>query len=81
MNVDEILQLLYSEKTKIEDVIARLESIRDGNDDQSEGSRPSDKRRGRRSMGEAERRQVSARMMKYWAEWRQHKTAVQTEES
>ena len=56
------------EKKRLETAIASLESLAaKGGDDISP------RRRGRKSMGEAERRVVSERMKKYWANWQVNK--------
>jgi hypothetical protein len=65
MDLQRTLQELYAEREKLERAIASLEEL------QRTGSvppaAPGGKRRGRKSMGAAEREQVSARMKKYWA--------------
>jgi hypothetical protein len=66
MDFSNALQELYAEKEKLEHSIALLEELQN-----SQVSRPSrvqaKSRRGRRTMGIEERRQVSARMRTYWA--------------
>jgi len=66
MNLTEIIRSLYAEKARVEHSIAALESL----DPSQAGSRPA-RRRGRKSMGEEERQQVSQRMKRYWASRRQ----------
>ena len=66
MDLTEIIRTLYVEKAKVEDSIAALEALESG----TNGSRPA-RRRGRKSMGTEERQQVSERMKKYWASWRE----------
>lgn len=63
MDLTEIIRTLYAEKAKVEDSIAALEALGTGH---RAGPLPV-RRRGRKSMGEEERQQVSERMKKYWA--------------
>jgi hypothetical protein len=65
MDVREALQQLYSEKRRIESVIASLEALLRNSD---EVVIPQVRRgkRGRKSMSPEERQQVSERMKKYW---------------
>lgn len=66
MDLYKAIQDLYAEKEKLERVIASLEDLQKA----AGGGVPptgSSKRRGRKSMGEDERKEVSARMRKYWA--------------
>ena len=65
MDFDQILSFLHAEKEKIDRVIASLEDFQ-AITPNAAGPR----RRGRKSMNEGERREVSARMKKYWAERR-----------
>lgn len=62
MNLDKALHELYEEKKRIDRAIARLES---GLAELSDA--PPRSRRGRKSMSEEERLQVSYRMTAYWA--------------
>jgi hypothetical protein len=66
MDLYKAIQELYSEKEKLERVIASLEELQ-----RSSGGSPVlprlGKRRGRKSMNAKERREVSERMKKYWA--------------
>jgi hypothetical protein len=66
MNLHRVLQELYAQREKLERVIASLEELQ-----LPAGATPGQpvtaKRRGRKSMGATERREVSARMKKYWA--------------
>ena len=74
MDVRQTLEQLYAEKKRIETVIASLEALLI---DQDEIGPATAKRetRGRKSMSLEERRKVSERMKKYWAERRTgHKT-------
>jgi hypothetical protein len=63
MDLADIIDELRREKEKVERAIASLEKL------QATGAVtvPQKKRRGRKSMSPAERREVSARMKKYWA--------------
>ncbi|HTS28987.1 MAG TPA: hypothetical protein VMH81_24115 [Bryobacteraceae bacterium] len=65
MDLYKAIQNLYAEKEKLEQVIASLEELQ-----RSAGKVPveakSGKRRGRKSMGAKERKEVSERMKKYW---------------
>jgi hypothetical protein len=65
MDLYKAIQNLYAEKEKLEQVIASLEELQ-----RSAGQPPgmpiSGKRRGRKSMGSKERKEVSERMKKYW---------------
>ena len=66
MDLQKTIQDLYSEKEKLERVIASLEELQ-----RAASANPlipgRNKRRGRKSMGAQERREVSERMKKYWA--------------
>ena len=66
MDLHKTIQDLYAEKEKLERVIASLEEL------QRAAAANSvlvgrNKRRGRKSMGSQERKEVSERMKKYWA--------------
>ncbi|MGA2194610.1 MAG: hypothetical protein ABSH40_05010 [Bryobacteraceae bacterium] len=66
MDLYKAIQDLYAEKEKLERVIASLEELQraaEGGQVMLHGS----KRRGRKSMGDGERAEVSERMKKYWA--------------
>jgi hypothetical protein len=58
------LKDLYAEKERIERVIVSLEALQDGSHVAADQVKKS--RRGRKSMGVEERREVSERMRKYW---------------
>jgi hypothetical protein len=65
VNLTEMIRSLYGEKEMVDRAIASLEELQ-------QISRPvehssTNERRGRKSMSADERRQVSARMKKYWA--------------
>ena len=57
------LQDLYAEKGQIERIIVSLEELQAS----TTTARHTGKRRGRKSMGAAERAEVSLRMKQYWA--------------
>jgi hypothetical protein len=66
MDLYKAIQDLYAEKEKLERVIASLEELQRaaaGGQAMLRGG----KRRGRKSMGDGERAEVSERMKKYWA--------------
>jgi hypothetical protein len=66
INLHKVLQGLYAQKEKIERAILLLEELQLPSSATS--SLPGTaKRRGRKSMSDTERREVSARMKKYWA--------------
>ena len=65
MDVRDALEQLYREKERIENVIASLEAMLAGTEAGPVLKRHSN--RGRKSMSEEERQQVSERMKKYWA--------------
>jgi hypothetical protein len=62
-----ILQFLYAQKEKLEQAIAALEDLQRARSLSLPPSPSRGKRRGRKSMGAAERKAVSMRMKKYWA--------------
>lgn len=61
MDIQALIRDLQAEKQRIERTIAAMESLTS-----SENGHHKSKR-GRKSMGQAERQQVSERMMRYWA--------------
>jgi hypothetical protein len=64
MDLYETIQNLYAEKERLERVIASLEALLGiGN---VEGPKVKGAKRGRKSMGAKERKEVSARMKSYW---------------
>jgi hypothetical protein len=68
MELGDAIQQLQAEKKRIERLIALLEQL---HRNQGCSSAVALKRRGRKSMGSEERREVSARMKQYWASRRQ----------
>ena len=67
MNLYSAIQDLYAEKEKLERVIASLEDLQRAAGGGIPPVPKTGKQRGRKSMGADERREVSARMKKYWA--------------
>jgi hypothetical protein len=68
MELGDAIQQLQAEKQRIERAIAMLEQL---HRNQGSSKAVARKRRGRKSMGSEERREVSARMKRYWASRRQ----------
>jgi hypothetical protein len=68
MELGDVIQQLQAEKQRIERAIALLEQL---HRNQGNSKAVARKRRGRKSMGSEERREVSARMKRYWASRRQ----------
>ena len=66
MDLRKTIQDLYAEKEKLERVIASLEELQKAAAANSHVMGRA-KRRGRKSMGSEERKEVSERMKKYWA--------------
>jgi len=64
MNVLGAIRQLQLERDRLTAVIAELEALADSGDG---GAPTRHSTRGRKFMGEAERREVSARMKRYWA--------------
>ena len=72
MNLNEPIRYLREQHAKLVAAIEQLESLEGSGD----GSAPAPRsRRGRKSMGVAERREVSERMKKYWASRRKSRAA------
>jgi hypothetical protein len=65
MDIQEALLALYAQKKRLENAIAELEEL----------AGEHSKRRGRKSMAETERQQVSERMKRYWAARREERLA------
>lgn len=78
MDLYKAIQDLYSEKEKLERVIASLEELQRTAGDLPEVPRTL-KRRGRKSMNPEERQEVSERMKRYWESRRQKGAAKPTE--
>lgn len=64
MDLTKTIEEFRRDKERLERVIASLEEL-----EAAMVSSPQMKRRGRRSMSPEERREVSERMKKYWADW------------
>ena len=64
MELSTIIQRLYIERAKLDEMIASLEALQQS---QAAKKRRVKKRRGRTEMGNEERQQVSKRMKEYWA--------------
>jgi hypothetical protein len=74
MDLYKAIRELYAEKERLEDAIASLEELMEAKLVTDELNLDNlKKRRGRKSMGAEERKQVSERMKKYWASRRVHK--------
>ncbi len=73
MDLDKAIRELYAEKQRLEDAIATLEALLRSKSHRAalklDALKPA-KRRGRKSMPPDERRAVSERMKKYWAQRR-----------
>jgi hypothetical protein len=66
MDLRKTIEDLYAEKDKLERVIASLEELQRAAAANSQVMGRA-KRRGRKSMGSEERKEVSERMKRYWA--------------
>jgi hypothetical protein len=71
MDLHKTIQDLYAEKEKLERVIASLEELQRAAAANAHVM-GSSKRRGRKSMSSQERKEVSERMKKYWANRRRN---------
>jgi hypothetical protein len=67
MDLNRAIRDLHEELDRLNQVIAAMEQF------MSTGTLPMPHRRGRKSMDEEERQQVSERMKKYWADRRKRK--------
>jgi hypothetical protein len=74
MNLSDLIQELRERKLRIERTIAALETIWESADS---AQPPKRARRGRKTMPEQERADVSKRMKQYWAEWRSRRAQAQ----
>ncbi len=70
MDLYRAIRELYEEKKRIEEAIASLEQLLASKSAVGVFNSLLKKRRGRKSMGPEERRMVSERMKKYWAQRR-----------
>ncbi len=66
MDLYKAIQDLYVEKEKLERIIASLEELQRSANSDTPSSPKSTSRRGRKSMSNAERQEVSERMKRYW---------------
>jgi hypothetical protein len=78
MELDRLIDKLQTERTKLDQIIQSLEQIH-----AATAANPPrlEKRRGRKFMGEVERRQVSERITRYWANRRARMMAQESSES
>lgn len=72
MDLYEAIRALHEEKKRIDRLIAVLEELERAGDRQPAVSR---KRRGRKTMSAEERREVSERMKRYWAQRKEREQA------
>jgi hypothetical protein len=70
MDLTAIIQSLYTEKKRLDLAIARLEQVNSGGFEEIKRQVTVRSRRGRKSMGPEERKQVAARIKNYWAKRR-----------
>ena len=73
MDLDKLIRELHAEKERLERVIVALEELESVRKDALVAART--KRRGRTSMGIAERGEVSRRMKAYWSRRRKNRSA------
>lgn len=72
MDIHKTLRELYQEKRRLDIAIAALEArLALGQ------PKPARRRRGRKSMSDEERKQVSIRMMQYWEQRRAQQQAIE----
>ena len=75
MNINKAIRELYAEKKRLDNVIASLEEMQ--HTTALVSAAVSEKKRGRKSMDEEARQQVSDRMKRYWAGRRKPEHPVQ----
>ena len=75
LNLDGILAELHARRQVLDQVIQELEKMEPTGKPAGFLKRPQG-RRGRKTMGEEERQQVSARMQRYWADRRKVQLAA-----
>lgn len=73
MDLEKAIRDLLVERDRITGIIAHLEQLQLH---QSDAPAPRQKQRGRKSMSEAERAEVSSRMRQYWESRRKAKESV-----
>ena len=66
MNLSRAIQELHAERKRIVELIQAVEAVQEHYTSQPTREKRV-RRRGRKSMGQAERQQVSERMKRYWA--------------
>ncbi len=75
MNINKVIRELYEEKQRLDRVISSLEEMQ--RDAAAENAPLPEKKRGRKSMDNQARREVSERMKRYWSARRKQEQAVQ----
>jgi hypothetical protein len=70
MDLNKAIRDLHAELEALNELIAALEEF------ESTGTLPAPRRRGRKSMGAQERKDVSERMKKYWAARRKGRSST-----
>jgi hypothetical protein len=73
MEIDSLIQEVRAELERIKGAIACLEQLRDGTAGELISAMKTRDRRGRKFMPPEERKEVSARMKRYWASRRAHR--------
>ena len=73
MELPKLLEKLRQERTKLDDMILSLEQLEQT---MAEAKKVVRKKRGRKSMDEAARKEVSERMKRYWASRRSQQQAA-----
>ena len=71
MDLEQTISKLRKERKKLDDIIKRLQDLVSQQTARAALPPPPKKRRGRKSMGNKEREDVSARMKAYWTKWRE----------
>lgn len=74
MDLFKAIEDLYEEKRRLDEVIARLEALSLARDKGPAAAPEPARKRGRKSMSEEERAEVSARMKEFWAQKRKNKS-------
>jgi hypothetical protein len=80
MNINKAIRDLYEEKKRLDHVIASLEEMQ-RNAAALPAPLPESKKRGRKSMNEQARQEVSERMKKYWDTRRKQARAAEQGQS
>ena len=71
MDLETLIRNLRRERQKLDEIIQAVEDLKFQQIAQAAMPKPVKKRRGRKSMGDLEREEVSKRMKAYWAKRRQ----------